>query len=56
MGDQATLCAGVSVEIDKELLRCKILESVQDMKTAYIYIPLREITPPKLILIRCMMP
>lgn len=49
MGDQATLCAGVSGwEIDKELLRCKILESVQDMKTAYIYIPLREITPPKI--------
>lgn len=48
-GDEATLCAGASGwEVDKELLRRKVLESVQGMETAYLYIPLREIPPPKI--------
>lgn len=48
-GDQATLCTGVpGREVDRELLKCKILESVQGMKTAYVYISLKEVPPPKI--------
>ncbi|NLW02568.1 MAG: hypothetical protein GX027_04800 [Clostridiaceae bacterium] len=48
-GDQAILCAGESGwEIEKELLKNKILDSVQGMETAYLYIPFREIPPPKI--------
>lgn len=48
-GDRAVLCAGESGwEVDKDLLKSKILQSVQGAKTTYLYIPLREITPPKI--------
>jgi len=48
-GDQVTLCAGGSGwEVDKELLKCKVLESVKNLGTLYVHIPLRENPPPKI--------
>jgi len=48
-GDEAILCAGESGwEVDKEQLKRKVLDSVEAMETAYLYIPLREIPPPKI--------
>jgi len=48
-GDEAILCAGESGwEVDKEQLKRKVLDSVEAMETAYLYIPLREIPQPKI--------
>lgn len=48
-GDQATLCTGMpGWEVDKELLRRKILDSVKKLGTTYIHIPLKETAPPRI--------
>jgi len=48
-GDQVILCTGVSGwEVDKELLKCKVLESVKSLGSMYVHIPLKEIVPPKI--------
>lgn len=47
--DGAVLCTGESgQEVDSGLLKSRILQAVQRMETAYIYIPVRETDPPRI--------